>query len=274
MAELGTLYLLHLEPPLEHARHYLGWTQEGGEAERVAQHLRGSGSPLVRAARRHGREVTLEKAWPGTREDERRHKDGHQLGNLCPRCQPRLREEARIRMARVRANRKRRREAEKAFARGAIGDKVARAFQTTWLAWIREREEQIRRGDQGEFAVNPVDPVEINNGWCYDFAEILTEHLRREGLEPVQLDAGDLAQRRLEGAHVWVWCAGLHYDAESPRGTEFWDRLPFWKRWVEKGAGKLNRRYRRDEERASFEQGAAAWARVRAAMKERRRRAQ
>ncbi len=45
----GTAYVLHLEPAYRHARHYVGWTA-GDVDERVAIHLQGSGSPLIRAA--------------------------------------------------------------------------------------------------------------------------------------------------------------------------------------------------------------------------------
>jgi predicted GIY-YIG superfamily endonuclease len=45
----GTVYVLHFEPAYKHARHYVGWT-EGDVVERLAVHLQGRGSPLIRAA--------------------------------------------------------------------------------------------------------------------------------------------------------------------------------------------------------------------------------
>jgi hypothetical protein len=45
----GTVYVLHFDPPYKHAQHYVGWT-EGDVIERIAVHLQGRGSPLIRAA--------------------------------------------------------------------------------------------------------------------------------------------------------------------------------------------------------------------------------
>jgi hypothetical protein len=45
----GTVYVLHFEPAYKHAQHYVGWTA-GEVTERIAVHLQGRGSPLVRAA--------------------------------------------------------------------------------------------------------------------------------------------------------------------------------------------------------------------------------
>src|SRR3954447_5537183 len=64
--ELGTVYVLHLEPAYEHARHYLGWARDVNA--RVAEHLarqriaagtgRRGGRPASRA-RRDARRVAL-----------------------------------------------------------------------------------------------------------------------------------------------------------------------------------------------------------------------
>ena len=56
----GTVYVLHFDPPYRHAAHYVGWT--AGDVEvRVGTHLRGAGSPLVRAAVAAG----SRSSWPG-----------------------------------------------------------------------------------------------------------------------------------------------------------------------------------------------------------------
>jgi len=47
----GTVYVLHFDPAYKHARHYVGWTA-GEVTERIAVHLQGRGSPLVRAPSR------------------------------------------------------------------------------------------------------------------------------------------------------------------------------------------------------------------------------
>jgi len=94
MGRTHTLYLLHFTPPYsvptatggtKTAGHYLGST--GGEvAKRVADHVAGKGSPLVRAAVRAGCAVELVATWPGGRNDERRLKRAHHHARLCPLC--------------------------------------------------------------------------------------------------------------------------------------------------------------------------------------------
>lgn len=83
------LYLLHLEPRLAHAGHYLGFALDIDR--RVAEHLRGGdrSSPLVRAAIAAGSTVTLVRTWPGgDRTLERRLKRRHEGPRFCPVCNP------------------------------------------------------------------------------------------------------------------------------------------------------------------------------------------
>ena len=83
-----SLYLLHFDPPYQHAGHYLGFTS-GPVAVRVAQHtsMTAKGSPLVRAAILAGSTVTVARTWArGTRTEERRLKRHHQLARHCPIC--------------------------------------------------------------------------------------------------------------------------------------------------------------------------------------------
>lgn len=82
--EAGTVYVLHFEPAYYHARHYVGWSQD--VAARVAEHLAGVGSPLVRAAVAAGVRVYLAATMPGSRRLERRLKRWHKTGQFCPRC--------------------------------------------------------------------------------------------------------------------------------------------------------------------------------------------
>ena len=53
---------------------------------RLAEHLSGSGSPLVRAAVAAGAQVELAAALPGSRKLERRLKRWHKTGQFGPRC--------------------------------------------------------------------------------------------------------------------------------------------------------------------------------------------
>lgn len=87
---LGNVYLLHLEPGFaitggRVARHYRGWTETDVDV-RVALHLAGSGSPLVRAAGAGGYKVTVGRTWPIVdRHLERRLKNRHETPRMCQR---------------------------------------------------------------------------------------------------------------------------------------------------------------------------------------------
>lgn len=81
------LYLLHFDPPLKHAQHYLGWTTPERLAHRLRQHSIGRGARLVDEALRHGCLVRLARLWEdGTPTEERRLKRFAKLKTLCPLC--------------------------------------------------------------------------------------------------------------------------------------------------------------------------------------------
>lgn len=88
---LGTIYLLHFDPPYRHAKHYLGWTEKQPE-ERLAIHLNGKGSPLVRAQLRSGGTVTLVRIWEDVdRNFERQLKNRRNTPRtLCPICKEKM----------------------------------------------------------------------------------------------------------------------------------------------------------------------------------------
>ena len=83
---VGTIYLLHFGAPIAHARHYVGWCRRGEAERRLAEHRRGCGSPLVRAAISAGIDVELAATWDGTRDDERRFKRRSSTPRHCPKC--------------------------------------------------------------------------------------------------------------------------------------------------------------------------------------------
>jgi hypothetical protein len=62
----GTVYVLHLQPAYRHAQHYIGWTA-GDVDERLAIHLQGAGSPLIRAAVAAGVTAHIAATLPGSR---------------------------------------------------------------------------------------------------------------------------------------------------------------------------------------------------------------
>ncbi len=84
-AQLGTVYLLCIQPAYFHAKHYIGWTCDAEPSRRVAEHLSGQGSPLVRAAIAAGRRIELVLAVPGDRRLERTWHNLHGP-QVCPRC--------------------------------------------------------------------------------------------------------------------------------------------------------------------------------------------
>ena len=79
------VYLFHFETPVAgRAQHYLGSTKN--LAFRMKQHLRGEGSPLVKAALDAGILVHLAATWEGGRDLERQFKRRHNSRKLCPIC--------------------------------------------------------------------------------------------------------------------------------------------------------------------------------------------
>lgn len=82
----GTVYLLHLDRPYKHARHYVGWTEED-LARRLEQHRAGQGSPLLRAAGAVGIGFKVARLWENhTRLKERRLKRSGGATRYCPLC--------------------------------------------------------------------------------------------------------------------------------------------------------------------------------------------
>jgi hypothetical protein len=81
---VGSVYVLHFEPAYRHARHFIAWAHDVDA--RIAEHLAGSGSPLVRAAMAAGVGVELALSLRGSRQLERRLKLWHKTSQLCPAC--------------------------------------------------------------------------------------------------------------------------------------------------------------------------------------------
>ena len=59
-----TLYLIHIEPPYKHAKHYLGVTRgDRSVDDRLAEHRAGRGARLCRAAVGAGCTLVLARVW-------------------------------------------------------------------------------------------------------------------------------------------------------------------------------------------------------------------
>lgn len=85
----GVIYLVHLDQPFHHAKHYLGFVESDlGERldERMERHRRGTGSKLLRAVAKAGIGWRVVRTWRGTRADERRMKNAKMTPRYCPIC--------------------------------------------------------------------------------------------------------------------------------------------------------------------------------------------
>jgi hypothetical protein len=83
----GTIYLLHFDRPLQHARHYVGWTGLDSLDSRIDEHKKGRGSKLMAAVIRAGISFDIARLWHGTRHEERKIKNTKAVGRtLCPIC--------------------------------------------------------------------------------------------------------------------------------------------------------------------------------------------
>lgn len=80
------VYVLHIDPPYQHASHYIGFTSRSFR-ERIEDHLAGRGSPLIKAAVRAGCSITLAHGWRcGTRSFERHLKNRKEAPRWCRCC--------------------------------------------------------------------------------------------------------------------------------------------------------------------------------------------
>ena len=87
MSGPGTCYLIHLDRPYKHARHYLGHAADLDA--RLAAHRAGNGARLMAVITAAGIGWQLARTWPDTTEGtERALKDRHDSPALCPICSP------------------------------------------------------------------------------------------------------------------------------------------------------------------------------------------
>lgn len=81
------IYMLHFEPKLKHAQHYVGITKRHRLERRLEEHARGSGSAIVRAAVNAGCRLFLVKTFAAEGfEDERAFKRKTNNRATCPIC--------------------------------------------------------------------------------------------------------------------------------------------------------------------------------------------
>lgn len=81
------VYLLHIDPPLRHSRHYIGFAYDGNLEERLKRHKLGTGGTLPKHAIAAGSTITVAHVWPGaSREFERYVKRHGGATRWCPLC--------------------------------------------------------------------------------------------------------------------------------------------------------------------------------------------
>lgn len=81
------VYLLHLDPPVGHSRHYIGYSDDRLIHKRLADHRAGRGGALPREALRRGSALVLVYVWWGAdRAFERRLKRQGGAVRWCPAC--------------------------------------------------------------------------------------------------------------------------------------------------------------------------------------------
>lgn len=83
------IYLLHFDPPVKRAKHYLGYCADERLQLRLIEHARGDGASLTRAAIKQGSKLYLARTLPGkSYEVERAMKVHGDFKRLCPLCCP------------------------------------------------------------------------------------------------------------------------------------------------------------------------------------------
>lgn len=81
----GTVYLIHLESPIAHARHYIGWSRF--LKQRIRHHRQGTGARFLAEAVRRGIAFDVVRKWKNADGNfERKLKNRKKARKLCPVC--------------------------------------------------------------------------------------------------------------------------------------------------------------------------------------------
>lgn len=78
------VYLIHLDKPLKHARHYVGFSED--LPGRLQKHRNGQGATFMKAIAKERISWHVSRIWDGDRTFERMLKDQHNASHLCPTC--------------------------------------------------------------------------------------------------------------------------------------------------------------------------------------------
>ncbi len=83
---MSTIYLLHLDKPLRHDKHYVGLAED--LAARLERHASGQRARMLAVCRERGITWRLVRTWEGGRKFERELKNRKEAPKLCPVCNP------------------------------------------------------------------------------------------------------------------------------------------------------------------------------------------
>lgn len=91
---MGVVYILHLDTPLHHAKHYVGFSQNGRTLiQRIAHHRNGTGAKFTKALREKGIGFQHVRTFHNVdRNFERKLKNTHNVSIYCPICSKQPRE--------------------------------------------------------------------------------------------------------------------------------------------------------------------------------------
>ena len=81
---MSTIYLLHLDKPLRHTRHYVGLADDLDA--RLERHASGQGARMLAVCVERGIGWQLVRTWEGGRKFERQLKNRKEAPKLCPVC--------------------------------------------------------------------------------------------------------------------------------------------------------------------------------------------
>lgn len=83
---MGHVYLICLERPLAHAKHYIGYVEHDIDA-RFARHKSGQGAKMLRACNQKGINYKITRTWSDVdRNFERKLKNNSHSKKHCPCC--------------------------------------------------------------------------------------------------------------------------------------------------------------------------------------------
>lgn len=81
------VYLIHFDTPLAHARHYVGYCEDGRLEQRLEEHRRGEGANILRVCNERGISYDVVRTWEGAdRARERKIKNTNHVPYYCPVC--------------------------------------------------------------------------------------------------------------------------------------------------------------------------------------------